>query len=360
MSDTKQDVQQFQCPNCSAPLTYKPKRRSLLCSNCGSEFTIDEIIDIERPLTEQKTFDWGDWEKDSHAHLENTAVYTCQACGASIEADAATGATKCPYCDNNVVLSDRFGGGLRPNGIIPFKITAKELPGAVRRFYKGKPLLPRGFFSESSIGDVQGIYVPFWLFDCTLDGGMNLEGTTVRRYTEGDYDCTEISHFLLERDGCMSFAKIPVDASDKMANDLMDSIEPFDFSELVDFQESYLPGFVADRFDRSPKKELPRASRRVTKSAQEVMEETCVGYGDLKVRTNGMKMTKSDVKYVLLPVYLLNLEYKGKKYRFAVNGQTGKVVGELPSSTLKAALYFIGGFAASAALAGKFLLWLFT
>lgn len=358
MSDTKQDVQQFQCPNCSAPLTYKPRRRSLLCASCGSEYTIEEVSSLERNLKKGERFDWGGWEEGRH--LENTKVYICQSCGATIEADAATGATKCPYCDNNVVLSDRFGGGLRPNGIIPFQITAKELPGAVRRFYRGKPLLPHGFFSQSSIGDVQGIYVPFWLFDCTLDGGMNLEGTTVRRYSEGEYDCTEISHFLLERDGCMSFEHIPVDASDKMANDLMDSIEPFDFSELVDFQESYLPGFVADRFDRSPKKELPRAGKRVTKSAQEVMEESCVDYDTIKVRTNGMEMTTSDVKYVLLPVYLLNLEYRGKKYRFAVNGQTGKVVGELPSSVFKSVLCFLGGFAAAGTLAAKLLLWLFS
>jgi DNA-directed RNA polymerase subunit RPC12/RpoP len=355
------ELQEYKCPNCSAPLSYKPKKGVLECGSCGSSFTIPELSARERNLEEVTAFDWGDWEANlSRDHLANTAVYTCKSCGAAIEADATTGATRCPYCDNNVVLSDRFGGGLRPNGIIPFKITARELPEALKRFYRWKLLLPRGFFSQSSIGDVKGVYVPFWLFDCTLSGGMNLEGTTARHHTEGEYDCTEISHFLLERDGEMSFARIPVDASVKMANDLMDSIEPFDYSELVDFQESYLPGFVADRFDGSPKKELPRASKRVLKSAQEVMEETCVGYGNLKVRMNGMQMTDSAVKYVLLPVYLLNLKYKDKKYRFAVNGQTGKVVGELPISRFKSRLSALIFGATAAVLAYRFLLWLFS
>lgn len=355
------ELQEYKCPNCSAPLKYSPSLKMLYCSACDSSFSIEELSKEERNVEEVKTFDWGDWENQlSHEHLENTAVYTCQSCGAKIEADISTGATKCPYCDNNVVLSDRYSGGLRPNGIIPFKITPKELPAAVRRFYRGKLLLPWGFFSRQSIGDVQGVYVPFWLFDCAMDGGMNLEGTTVRSYSDGEYDCTEISHFLLERDGSMAFARIPVDGSDKMANDLMDPIEPFDYSELVDFQESYLPGFVADRFDRSPKKELPRASRRVMKSAEDVFKETCAGYGDLKIRMNGMAMTDSSVKYVLLPVYLLNMEYKGKKYRFAVNGQTGKVVGELPISTAKSILYFLASGAVGGSLVLKFFLWLFS
>jgi hypothetical protein len=155
---------------------------------------------------------------------------------------------------------------------------------------------------------------------------------------------------MLERDGSMHFSHIPVDASTKMSNDLMDSVEPFDFSELADFQEGYLSGFLADRFDSDPDAELPRASARLMRSAEETLKGTCHGYTGVHITSNAMQISDASVKYALLPIYLLNCNYKGEKYQYAVNGQTGKVVGRLPIDKGKATRWFLGAFAVGTAV----------
>ena len=341
------DVKQFKCPSCGAPIAYDASSGEVRCGNCGNRYAVSALETLENG---DRGFDWSQYiHHGPHETLENTRVYKCQSCGAEIEADMTTAATKCPYCDNNVVLTDKVSGSLKPNAIIPFRITQKDLPDVVKQFYKGKKLLPSSFLSEKRLREIKGIYVPFWLFDCTLDGNMVLNGTRTRSYREGDYDCVETSYFLLEREGDMRFAKVPVDASVKMPNDLMDSLEPFDYSELVDFNSAYLSGYLADRFDSDPDAELPRADERMMTSACSILEGTARGYSGVSIRANGMRITDADVKYVLLPVYLMNYEYQGKMYRFAVNGQTGKVVGDLPISKGKSAAWFAGVGAAAAA-----------
>ena len=152
----------------------------------------------------------------------------------------------------------------------------------------------------------------------------------------------------MDVDGQMSFKRIPVDASVKMDDDLMDSLEPFDYSERVDFAAPYLSGFLADRFDESPDDSLPRASTRMTNSAEEVFIDSVEGSFDtVRRRSSNLNIVNSSVRYVMLPVYLLNIGYNGKNYRFAVNGQTGKVVGELPISKVKKWLYYLLAFAVS-------------
>ena len=340
------ELSQFKCPHCSAPLAWSAALQKLHCDACGSDFQADEDFLREQGVRDNQEFDWGDYKKNFQAQpLEGVRTYTCVSCGAVVEVDQNTAATKCPYCDNNVILNEQLSGGIRPNAIIPFKITEKDLPDRIRAFFKGRPLLPNNFINDNVIGKAQGVYVPFWLYDSKVEGPMNFQGVIVRTYTSGDYKITETSYYLLKRDGEMCFSRIPVDGSVKMDDDLMDSIEPFDYSELVDFKSDYLTGYLADRFDDDPDACLPRASKRLMTSAEGVMRGTCHGFGEISFMSNGMQITDSSVRYVLLPVYLLNCEYGGKKYRYAVNGQTGKVVGELPISKAKSWLYFGGLFA---------------
>jgi len=331
------NVQTYKCPSCGGPLRFDPNAGKLVCDNCGNQY------DAGRELEETDHFDWGAYKQQlSNEHMDDLKVYVCTACGAEIEADAATAATHCPYCDNNVVLSDKLSGGLKPNGIIPFRITPKQLPDIVQKFYKGKHLLPGKFFQRSKLESIQGVYVPFWLYDCTAGGGMDFTGRVERQYREGDYDVHETRYYRLERDGQMRFVHIPVDGSERMDDDLMDSIEPFDFSELRDFDSAYLAGYLAERFEEDPDDCLPRASTRLLNSASEALRATCSGYSSVSLERNGMQIASADVKYVLLPVYVLNCAYGGKNYRFAVNGQTGKLVGELPVSRGKSMAYFFG------------------
>ena len=225
---------QYKCPSCGSPLKFSAQNGTLTCGACGNTYPLETIQSLYNSEENKTEFQWGDYKKDfdSSEKLHDTAVYICRSCGAAVETDGTTVATHCPYCDNVMVVSDKLEGGLRPNAIIPFKIDKKGLSDAVNNYIKGKKLLPDDFFNASKMSKIQGVYVPFWLFDAGLDGMMTFNATRVRHYSDSNYNYTETSHFLIELDGEMKFSKVPVDGSVKMDDDLMDSIEPYELDKL--------------------------------------------------------------------------------------------------------------------------------
>ncbi len=356
------NVSENKCPLCGGVLSFDPASGKVICLYCDSVFEPGQVgldaqgqplpdapAEAEEPVVPE--FDWGDYKKHAdRMKLDGTAVYHCRSCGAVIETDATTAATRCPYCGNEVVIDERLSGGLRPNGIIPFRVTRKELEGVIRKFCRKRPLLPKGFLEACKSQGVQGFYVPFWMYDCSVDGSVDLTGTKVRTWHDSSYDYTETSYYDLYRAGGMSFEHIPVDGSAKMPNILMDAIEPYEMSDLREFDGSYLAGFVADRFDEDPDQSLPRASERLMESAIDVFTETGKGYASVRLKHNNMRISSAAVQYVMVPVYLMHYTYRNKEYCYAVNGQTGKVAGDLPISRGRSWAWFGGLCAAIAAL----------
>ncbi len=342
------------CPSCGAPLQFDPERGKLVCRNCGSIQDIPEDSD----KVEEVSLDGLDFtaltEQATDEAAQALPVYNCVSCGAEVIAPAEQIATTCPYCGNNIVLTDKVTGKLRPDALIPFHIDAKQLPDALQKFYKGKALLPKNFFSESSLSKVTGVYVPFWIFGGRLDGMLRFQGTTSSTSRQGDYLVTHTRHYQLRRNVDLSFRNVPVDASGRIADDLMDSLEPFDISDARPFDMRYLAGFTADRFDQAKGDMAERAKSRMIASAECAAKSTLYGYSGV-YRTGGSLRAQLHAQYMLLPVYLFSILYGGKSYDFAVNGQTGKVVGTLPVSRSVSMRYFLLRMAAaSAAVAAVF------
>lgn len=214
---------------------------------------------------------------------------------------------------------------LRPDYVIPFKLDKQAAKDALKKFYKGKVLLPKMFREENNIDKITGIYVPFWLFDCEANGRMSFDATRISSWRSGQYQYTKTSHFLVRRSGEMAFENIPVDASEKMDDAYMDSLEPFNYNEMVDFGSAYLSGFFADRYDVSDEECSPRAAKRVRTSLEDELRATVVGYSGVTTKSSNIKTSNGDIKYALFPVYMLNTKYRDKTYTFAMNGQTGKL-----------------------------------
>ena len=139
-----------------------------------------------------------------------------------------------------------------------------------------------------------------------------------------------------------------------MPDDLMNSIEPYDYSQVVPFDGQYLSGFLADRYDKGPDDSIPTASERMMNSATKAFTSAVMAnsqkVSSVTMRNNGLSLIDPSVKYTLLPVYLFNCKYAGKVYRFAMNGQTGKLVGELPIDKGKKARAFWLPFLIAAAI----------
>ena len=345
-----QSLLSFKCPSCGAPLTYDTDAGDFNCSYCDSHFDFETVKNAD--VNAEQPFDWGDYNQNvSQEVLEGTVSYVCKSCGAEIVADATTAATRCPYCDNVVLMEPNLSGFIKPNGVIPFQIDQKGLADRIKAFCKGKWLLPGNFVTENKIKEIQGIYVPFWLFDCGCDGNVTYETTKLRHWSDSSYNYTETSYYYATVDGAMSFARVPVDGSVKMDDALMDSLEPFDYSKLVDFAPGYLSGFLADRFDVNVEASLPRADARVKQSVDNVFRRKLTEFNSVTRMASNLKLTDPSVKYVLLPVYLITSKYAGKPYQFAGNGQTGKVIGSLPVSKGKFWAFLLGFGALFSAIA---------
>ncbi|MBR5515053.1 MAG: hypothetical protein IKU52_02480, partial [Clostridia bacterium] len=221
---------------------------------------------------------------------------------------------------------------------------------ALKKHYMGKKLLPKVFKDENHLDEIKGIYVPFWLFDADTQADIRYKATKVRVWSTSDHDYTETSYYSVNRSGELGFCNVPVDGSEKMPDDLMESIEPFDISGAVDFNTAYLAGYLADKYDLSSEQSIDRANQRIKHSTEEMFKSTVQGYTSVTAEHSSVRFNNGKAKYALYPVWILNTKWKDKKYTFAMNGQTGKFVGDLPMDKAAYRKWFLTVVAAVAAV----------
>lgn len=357
-------VTNYQCPTCTGPLHFVGASGQLECEYCGSSFDVAEIEELyakkEAEATEatkneeqkSKASDEGEsqWDVSGlNEKWDSTAdkmkTYSCPSCGAELICDDTTAATSCPYCGNPSIVPGQFAGVIRPDYVLPFKLSKDDAIKALKKHYKKKPLLPKSFSEANHLDEIKGIYVPFWMFDGEAEGSVSFNATRSHSHVSGGYKITVTEHFDVKRSGKLAFEKVPVDASAKMPDDYMDSIEPYDYSELKQFSTAYLPGFLADKYDVTVEDSYERVDKRFKGSFADKLANTVIGYNSCVQRDADIRLKRGKVHYALLPVWLLNTKWKGKNFLFAMNGQTGKFVGDLPISVKRA----IGLYASVAA-----------
>ena len=352
-------LQQFKCPCCDGAIEFDSTVQKMKCPYCGTEFDM-EAIQPQEEHADEMTWDTaagGEWLE---GETEGLRVYTCQTCGGEIVADETTGAAECPYCGNPVVMTGQFAGDLKPDLVIPFKLDKKAAIGKLQELYKGKKLLPRVFKDQNHIREVKGLYVPVWLFDTDADANVRYKATRTRTWSDSDYNYTETSHFSVTRGGSLGFANVPVDGSTKMDDTLMESIEPFDLSAAVDFQTAYLSGYLADKYDVDAEASIQRANERIKRSTEDAFADTVQGYTTVMPTATSIRLNNGRARYALLPVWILNTQWNGQMFTFAINGQTGKIVGDLPvdQGAYNKWLFGVTGAVSAAVFALSYLLWL--
>lgn len=343
-------ITNYQCPSCTGPLEYSATTGKLECEYCMSSFTPEEIEAFYAQKNEKAEAAAQQVQQTEEWNAETMRSYVCPSCGAELLCDVTTAATSCPYCGNPTVVPGQFADTRKPDYVIPFKVDKDAAVAALKQHYKGKPLLPRSFASENHLEEVKGVYVPFWLFDGEATANVTFAATRSRVHTTANERITTTEHYRVERSGKVSFEKVPVDGSTKMPDGHMDAIEPYDYSQMEPFSMAYLPGFLADKYDVDADSCADRAQERCRNSAIAAMEETVTGYSSCSVQHADVQIRQNDTHYALLPVWLLSTKWQEKNYLFAMNGQTGKLIGDLPVSKGKLALWFVALFAVFAAL----------
>jgi len=357
-------LQEYKCPCCGGAIEFNSKIQKMKCPYCDCEFEMEALASYDNDLRTQQedsmSWDTNAGEGWQPGEEQGLRVYICKSCGGEIVGDDTTAATSCPYCDNPVVLKGQFAGALRPDLVIPFKLDKKAAKEALKKHYNGKRLLPKVFTNENHIDEIKGIYVPFWLFDTDAEANVRYKATRTRAWSDSNYNYTETSYFAVNRGGSVGFENVPVDGSVKMADDLMESIEPFNIKDAVDFRTAYLAGYLADKYDVDAEESILRANERIKKSTEEAFASTVQGYTTVIPEYSSVRFNNGRARYALYPVWILNTSWNGKKYTFAMNGQTGKLVGDLPldKAAYKKWLFGLTGIISAACFGISYLLWL--
>lgn len=308
----------FKCVNCGGNVIYSPEKGCMYCPHCDSE--------------------------DSAEKVQGTD-FTCISCGAPLETGEFTSACKCKYCGSYAILEERVGGEFTPHLVLPFKVGKKQAKEKIIEQFKKKRFIPSDFLSEARLEKMEGNYVPFFMYDYDCKYHFEGIGKKVRVWRSGNTEYTETSLFKVERNMDIDFAGIPVDASTAMDDNMMDLIEPYDYKALERFEDKYLSGFLAERYNMSADELSERARGKAKKDAESMMKNTITGYGSVKTEVDQADFDLKGTQYSLLPVWSYQYEYGDKKYEFHLNGQTGKLVGEPPISSKKVAAYSATTFA---------------
>lgn len=347
-------LQEYKCPCCGGAIAFDSSLQKMKCPYCDTEFEMEALRGYDAELQEEQS-DRMDWETSAGSEWQSGEAdglrsYVCKSCGGEIVGDETMAATACPFCGNPVVVMGQFTGALKPDLVIPFKLDKKAAKEGLMKHLTGKRLLPKVFKDQNHIDEIKGIYVPFWLFDTEADAKVRYRATKVNCWSDSDYDYTETEHFMVHRGGNVAFEHVPVDGSSKMADDLMESIEPYNYADAVDFQTAYLAGYLADKYDVTAEESVERANARVKKSTEEAFAATVEGYTTVTAENSSIQLHNGKAHYALYPVWLLNTTWNGQRYTFAMNGQTGKFVGDLPVDKSAARKWTLGLTAALGAI----------
>ncbi len=327
----------YQCPACTGPLRFDSASGKLCCDYCGSTYDVAQVEALysEKQAQADKAAEaaeraassgpvWGEMETGE------LSSRTCTSCGAELVCGPETAATTCPYCGNPTVLGGQLSGKLKPEYIIPFRMDKKTAIENLKKYYKGKAFLPKAFKESNHIEEIQGVYVPFWLYDGRMEARGAYKAEISESHREGDYIVTTTRHFDVARVGDADFVRVPVDGSSKMPDTHMDAIEPFDYSGLKPFSTAYLPGFLADRYDEDDKKCAARVLTRMKNSTAAALHDTLGGYTGVQTLSEQLDPRTLEPHYALLPVWMLHTRWKEQDFLFAMNGQTGRLIGDLP------------------------------
>lgn len=350
-------VVSYKCPNCGGPLTFDADKQKFDCDYCYSEFTEQELIEKYKDMDEAL----GDNENDraEKAQQENAQTknqeqkeetkqddsfekeavyYTCPSCGAEIVTTDTTAATECFYCHNPVVIAGRLSGDFKPDCVIPFEISKEKAIEEFSKVCKKKKFLPTGFWNKKQIEKITGVYFPYWYADDETYVNATARGEKVRSWTVGDSRYTETQIYQVFREGDADIDNMIRGALSKEDAFLLKHVHPYDLSKIRDFSMAYLSGYQAEKRDIEKDKISADIDAESRRRCENLVRSTMNGYTIVHMQNFVADLRKRKWKYTLLPVWMVTYKYLGKIYVYGMNGQTGKVYGELPLSKRKVAI----------------------
>jgi DNA-directed RNA polymerase subunit RPC12/RpoP len=322
----------YKCPACGGSLKYSPGNAEFTCEYCDSVFDEKYLESLDDAAYDNiKKADGNEYGK---ADEGSQLVYSCPSCGAEIVTDSTTAATMCYYCHNPVILTGRLAAELRPDALLPFKYDKKSAKEKFFDWIKNKRYVPREFIAEENVENISGVYYPYWLADYDTHAHFTGEGRIVTHTSTATHNITTTKYYAVTRDADIVFKNIERGALKKADRKLSDGVHPYKVDELIDFEPSYLSGFMAEKRDVESEEIRGSVEEEIKGYVQPLLTSKSQ-YTSIS-GTSEVHFKKGSFRYALLPAWVLT--YRGhdaKMYYYAMNGQTGGVCGVLPVNKKK-------------------------
>ncbi len=356
----------FPCPTCGSDLRFDPDSGVLKCGHCGHEEAIPEargpIPELDLRAVEKGTL--------PPTEMQETRVAQCPSCGAQIELGLDDHARECPFCASPIVTDTGPHRQIKPQAQLPFLLGEGKARAAMNGW------LGRLWFAPSDLKKfaraeraMQGIYVPYWTYDAETRseytgqrGTVYYESRPVTVVINGRRQTTmqqvaRIRWSAARGRVARTFDDVLVLGSRSLPKRFTDALAPWDLSVLSAYEPKFLAGFRAEGYT-VPVEEGYTEARSVMNAVIERDVRHDIGGDQQRIDQLRTEVGELTFKHVLLPVWLAAYRYRGKSFRFVVNGRTGSVEGERPYSAIKIAIavalaLIVAGLIAFAQIAGN-------
>ncbi|PTW50204.1 TFIIB-type zinc finger domain-containing protein [Rhodovulum kholense] len=347
----------FPCDQCGADLRFSPEDGRLICDHCGHEEPVEGTGPWDAPLAELDYRAALDAALPG-AEMQDVRQIKCPNCGAEFELDEATHAAECPFCATPVVTGTGVQRRIKPKGVLPFALSEAEAHKAMTDWLGRLWFAPNGLQAYARKGRrMEGIYVPYWTFDAdTKSQYSGARGTIYhesrRVIREGRSETVQIQKIRwtpVSGRVARFFDDVLVLAATSLPKRYTDALEPWDLSLMLPYRPQYLAGFRAEGYTVDLETGFAEARRTMDRVIRrDVMFD--IGGDSQRIDRLETQVSAVTFKHVLLPVWLAAYRYRGKTYRFVVNGRSGRVRGERPWSAWKIAIAVVLGLALAAGI----------
>lgn len=340
----------FPCDACGSDLRFDPGQARLICDHCGNTQAMDLNRQTSGGIAEldfRRAID----NDLAAAETEETRVVTCPNCGAQTNFDNDTHAAECPFCATPVVTDTGLHRHIKPRGLLPFALDEKTARDAMTKWLGSLWFAPNGLQDYARKGRaMNGIYVPYWTFDADTKSAYSgqrgddyFETQTVVR--DGKRQQVQVRKTRWSnRSGRVArfFDDVLVLASKSLPKRYTDALEPWDLSELEPYQPAFLAGFRAEGYQVELTDGFTEARAFMDRMIQRDVKYD-IGGDRQRIHDIQTQISQVTFKHILLPVWLAAYKYRGRTFRFVVNGRTGRVQGERPYSAIKIAIAVVCG-----------------
>lgn len=339
-------LEKHPCAACGAQASWNPAKQLLVCQFCGTSapFTVDPDSgalvekDLARALRELPD--------ESRGWLAAKRTVQCQSCKAVSVFDPERVGQNCDFCGSpSLVDYTEIKAPIRPQALLPFKVSESSVREQIRRWYAGKWLAPNKLKSKALVDRVHGIYIPYWTFDAQAvcpweaDAGHYYYTTETYRDSKGHTQTRQVQHVRWEpASGVVEhfFDDEPIPGTHGVSHGLLEEVEPFPTAELVPYDTAFLSGFVVEQYQIV----LLEAAQSSQDAMARKLREMCAGQVPGDTHRNLVihpEFSGQTFKHVLVPIWLLSYLFRAKSYQVVVNGYTGLMAGQYPKSPWKIA-----------------------